>query len=846
MMKKTILQLLTILFLLVFGGSFQAFAQSIGGKILSLKNEPVPYANIFIKELQTGTTSDDEGVFFMNLEVQGEYEVIVSSIGYETQSIKIVVTDAPYPLYVRLKASAIDIEEIVVRASKRDSAYAIIQEVIDRKKSYLANIQSFKSEVYVKATEIIDRQPKPSDAKKEVEDLDKLESDGEGIIIDDGQSALEKANQNLLSSLNMVEIKLTLHHAFPKKYKEERTAFKSSGSRAGLFIPLFGESDFNFYRNIVSLNGIADAPLISPISSTSILSYKYKLMETRNENGQVVYKIKVIPRKTGNSTCSGYIYINDSIWNINRLELELHKGGLKLFDAFEIKLKYEQINDTLWIPARQEFVYETKQGRFKTFKGNTVLVYSDYQNNYAYDAKFFTNEVVVTTKEAYKRDSTYWNTARLEPLTADENKVIQLRDSISAILDSKEYKDSVTAAYNKITLFEVLWDGVGWRNHEKKSSLYVGSLPSMINYSVVGGWRVSPYVFRSKRWENGQRMNVWTNVSYGLKNEDIQGRFGGWYRYNPHKLADVRLNFGRTFQSINNFDAYLNQLRVSNYILNDGIEASHRFELFNGLYLKTGASFNNRQPLDNYETSSGLSNWIAGITDTEDEPMQFDGYQAFISEISLSYTPAQKFMTEPNNKLILGSKYPTFTLLHRKGWKGTLGSDIDFDYLEFSVNQEVIMGAFGTSKYTAQVGSFVNTKELKFIDLKRFRQSDPFLYSTPLYSFQALDTSLNTSDLFFEFHHIHHFNGALINNIPLLKKTNIRMVAGGGFMWVKQNNYRHEELFLGFERVFKLGPRRRMRIGLYGVAANGNAAVADMSYKVSFDIIDTWKKDWSF
>ena len=86
----------------------------------------------------------------------------------------------------------------------------------------------------------------------------------------------------------------------------------------------------------------------------------------------------------------------------------------------------------------------------------------------------------------------------------------------------------------------------------------------------------------------------------------------------------------------------------------------------------------------------------------------------------------------------------------------------------------------------------------------------------------------------------------LVNNIPLIKKTNVRFVVGGGLMYIQENNLRHEEVFAGIERVFKLGARRRMRIGLYGVVANSNYAPPNTEYKISFDIIDTWKKDWSF
>ncbi|MEL6924573.1 MAG: DUF5686 family protein, partial [Bacteroidota bacterium] len=716
------------------------------------------------------------------------------------------------------------------------------------KKKYLNSINSYRTGVYVKATEIIDNQKKKKQKKRpEAEaEVDGLANNTPGAVIPDAMSETEKANQELLASLNMVEMQMTLNYQYPKKYREERTAYKKSGTDAGLFIPLIGETDFNFYRNMVRLVGIAEAPLISPISSTAILSYKYRLLETRREGEGLVYKIKVIPRKTGNSTCSGIIYINDESWTINRLDFKLHKGGLKFFDAFRLKVDFTKVAENIWIPARQEFEYETKQGRFKTFRGNTLLRYADYQHNYQFPKKFFSNELVLTTREAYERDSSYWEALRPEPLKAEEAKVQYLRDSIKAVVNSKAYQDSITAAYNKITFLEVIWDGVGFRNNEKKTHLYVGSIPSLVNYSLFGGWRVNPYVAYSKRWESGRRGNMWSDVSYGFRNQDFRGSLGGWMRYDPHRLADVIFRVGRDLQSINPFDAYLNQLRFSNYIINEGLEFTHRIELVNGLNLSTAFFFNRRKSLSNFDAGSGLANWLDRFTPVVDEPIAFEPYEALITDFRLSYTFAQKYMTEPNNKVVLGSKFPTLTLRYKKGWQDVLSSDINFDYWELSLKHDVTFGALGNSKYTAKVGTFTNTKALNIVDLKRFRESDPILYSEPLNAFQSLDTSLSTTNYFFEVHYIHHFNGALVNNIPLIKKTNIRFVMGGGFLYVHESRLRHEELFGGIERVFKLGPRRRMRIGIYGVVANGNYRPPGTEYKISFDIIDTWKKNWDF
>ncbi|MEM6699698.1 MAG: DUF5686 family protein, partial [Bacteroidota bacterium] len=576
-------------------------------------------------------------------------------------------------------------------------------------------------------------------------------------------------------------------------------------------------------------------------SKTAILSYKYKLIESKEENGVLVHKIKVIPRKVGNSTFKGFIYINEGIWNINRVDLELPKGGLKFYDKFSIKQTYEQIEDSLWIPTRQEFHYETKQGKKQNFKGNTLLQYKNYQKDYVFPAKFFSNEVAVTTKEAYERDSTYWQQVRTEPLAEKVQQMVAYRDSLQAIYDSPEYKDSVEQAFNKVTPLEILWDGVSFRNYRKQQQWWFGSLPAFIDFEVVGGFRVNPYTSYFKKRENGQRLWTSADLSIGLRNQDVQGSLYAWYFYNPHRLSSISIDIERSFQSINPYDAYLNQLRVSNYILREGVHIRHRTELLNGLYLRTSLSFVDRSSVGNLDGTSFLNEFVEAA-----EAVEFEPYQAAISSLSLSYTPAQRFMTEPNRKVILGSKFPTFTLHHRRGWNGTFGSDIDFDQLELTINQDLQLGTFGNSIYRIRTGKFLNTKDLRFIDLKRFAESNPFLYSDPLNTFQLLESELTTTDLYFEVHHLHHFNGALVNNIPLVKLLKVRAVAGGGLLWMKENNFQYQEVIAGLERIFKLGPRRRMRIGIYGVFANSSTTNPTSMPKISLDIIDTWDRNWNF
>ncbi len=812
-------------------------AQTVIGQITNEFAEPVPYANIYVEELATGTVSDDEGRYVLPFSLEGEYRLIFSSLGYAGRNEIVRVGVDTVVLNVELNTSGVDLMEITVQADKKDPAYGIIRRAIEYKnRMHLSRSESgtsYRTDIYVKAVEEVEKHATKKERRAEADPM------AEEL---DPFAAEEAARQELLGGLNMVEMNVRLNYRYPRQYKEERTGYAVYGRKEGLFIPKFAETDFNFYRNLVPLPGIADAPVISPLSNTSVLTYKFKLLATDLEDGQNVYEIEVEPRKTGNSTVSGRIYINADDYSINRFDFAFPQGALRLFDRLSLRQSYVHLGDSLWVTKLQAFDYETKAGKKETFRGTTTLSYANYEPDYPFPAKFFGNEVAVTTREAYERDTAYWAGTRTVALESKEAEMVYLRDSIRALQSSAAYQDSIQELYNKVTLLELAFDGVGFRNNEKKSHLYFGPLSSMIDFNPVTGFEVGPYVSHTRRYENGRIWSKSGTTTVGLKNWNVTGNFSTWLRYDPFHLGDVSLSGGRSFESFNPNDAYLNQLKASNYYLLDAFRMGSRRELFNGFYLSHTTEIANRQAITKYETGTLINE----VVDDEDAPVDFEGYQALTSTTAIFYTPGQRYMREPNRKVVLGSKWPTFGLLHRKGWNGGLGSDINFDYLQFSLEQDIAFGALGNSKYRAQLGQFVNTGDLRFVDLKRFRQSDPILYSDPLTTFQGLNEELSTTGLHFEFHHIHHFNGALINNVPLLKKTRLKAVAGGGLLWLADNAYRHQELFGGVERVFKIGARRRLRVGAYAVVADATDSKPETSFKVSFDLIDIWRKNWSF
>ena len=832
----------TLLILALLAGGVLAKAQLLQGTVVDAQGSPIAFANLYLEELGSGAATDIDGQFSLRLERGGDYRIVLTAIGYQPLSDTVIVkASGVTTLQLSLKQDIALLDEVVVRAAKRDSGYIIMREVARRRSEYLREAGPYRAEVYVKAREDIATRIKRG--KRDRTSLDDLALPGEDGALPGLNPADENAD-SLETDINLLELRMRLNVSPPKGYKEERLAQSVYGSGDGLFVPVFGEGDINFYRARVDFGGLTKTPIISPLSPVGVINYKFKLIETRRaEDGSKVHEVEFKPRKRGgNATAQGVLLINADLYNLREVEATLPRGALLVFDELSVHQRYELVEGTTWLPVQQSFAYETRLGQRQRFRGNTDLAFSDFELDYPFPPKFFNGEVAAVDPLAYKRDSTYWKAARPVPLAAEEIEKVRTADSISARLNSVEYKDSLEAEYNKITPLEILWEGVGWRDHRRREQIGIGSLPGLISFNIVGGWRIRPYVSYFRRYESEQSLNVFAQASYGLQRKDVLGSVFANYRYDPKRLADYALSFGRDFESIFPGDGIRNQLSRSNYILADRVAAAHSLEILNGLYLFTWGEYTDRRAAPIENSATFLSDWI-----DDEEPIQFEPYQAFITETELKFTPYQRYLSEPLRKVVLGSNWPTFSLTHRRGWEGPLSSDIRFDFLEAAVEQRLELGALGNLRYRAQGGQFINTDDLRIVDLKRIRRSDPLLFFEPLIGFQGLDTSLATTRPFLELHVIHHFNGALVNNLPLVRLLRIEAVAGGGVLWLQEGaGFQHQEAFAGLERIFKLGARRRLRLGVYGLVSKSSDRGVVWEPKISFDVIDTWKRNWSF
>jgi len=841
-----------LLFAVMLFYAASAFSQSISGFVYDEDNNPIPFAKVYLKDRgnsegssqNAGAITDFEGKYFLGCEM-GVHNLVFTSIGYDDVEVQVVVDKVePTVQNVFLKQSIKELNNVEVSTKKKNIGWMIVQNVIDHKKEMLQQMDSYTCKIYIKGVETFDKKQKNQSSREE---------EGPRDVFQEEEDEIEKKIKGD-TRLNMIEVNLTKHFQHPRGVKEIRTGYETVGNPDQIYFQTTLDGEFNFYESLINKPDLHQGPILSPLHPSAILSYKYKLSDVlEDDKGDTTYVVKITSRSVGNSTMNGYLHIKKDDWVLTKVDVSMRKGNLKIYDEFRIVQEFSKQNG-LWLLDNQFFEYQTKYGK-EIVKGNTKVVYSDYEINPTFPEKFFSNEIGVTEKEAYDRDSTYWDEIRPAPLTVEEQRTKFVQDSLQAIYTSKHYLDSIDSVFNKITFIKAAFTGIGYMNREKKTRWFFPSAVDLVEPVAIGGLRLGPSVYYYKKFENDQWISTSAGFTLGWNNLDPRGSFRWYHYYAPRRIGQYSIAFRKNARMINANDAITSLLDRQNIYQNNGIRASHYFEILNGLYLYNSIQIDHRYQFD---TTYRFVTWFDdSFQDTK--PAQFEAFNAVRTLFYLSYVPGQKYRTEPTRKVVLGSAWPRFTVGWEKGWEGPLTSKVDFDYLYFNINQSIQVRTMGESKYNIKMGSFVNQDSVSFIDRKFFRGGEPnrwlsLAFINPLENFQNLDSAYETEDWYLQAHYIHHFNGAIVNKIPFMKKTGIKSVAGAGFLYLPEyDNYFYTEAFFGVERIFKVF-KERIRLGGYVVVSTSSnqfgATAGDgprnIKFAISFDIMNTDENEFNF
>ena len=820
-----------LFFLFSFFLAGNIIAQKIAGTVFNEKGDLLPYSSITVKGSSMGVSANNKARFSISLS-PGKYTLICQHIGYASSQEDITITSQDKEMSFVLSNQKLLLKEVVVKTTDEDPAYAIIRAAIKKRDFYNHQVRAFTCELYTKNMVKLRKLPNKIFGTKMPEDRRQnmmLDSMGQGIIY-------------LSESISSVA------RLLPDKFKIDVKSSRVSGSGGfGFTFPTF----LSFYQNNVTVFAERLNPrgFVSPIADGAIGYYSFKYLGSFWENGKEINSIRVKPRRNYEPLFSGIINITESDWRIHSVDLLLtKKSQLEVIDSLQITQLYIPIDSDVWCVKNQLLHFSFNQLGVDAV-ANFVNVYSDYNIEPVFAKKFFDKVIIRYDSGVNKKSKAYWDSVRPMPLEKEEVKDYLVKDSLFEVKKAesltKKSIDSLKKRQGKFHPSRVFWKGVN-RTHYSLSGTYRWGITPLIKkfeYNTVEGAVINSAAYFEKLiLANKQRLTIRPNIRYGFSN----GHLNTWLdmslqnrnldfnkklkRHSWNLSAGKRVSqFNKESQilplikSINTLFFGTNFLKTyENIFLNVGF--SKKYE--SGLQAAISALYEDRIPLSN--TTNFTFHKRDTIHFTPNYPSEkisaadFTRHQALILSFDVSIKPGLHFIQYPNRKVPIDSKLPTFSFNYTKGFKGILGSDVNFDKWRFSIWDNKNLKLAGTFHYKIGVGGFINRKNVFIQDYQHFNGNQSTLAGEYLNSFQLAPYYANsTTATFFSIVHLeHHFNGLVTNKIPLFNRLNWNMVAGGNSFFINQSD-NYSELFVGLENILKL-----FRIDIVAGYQNGQRATA--------------------
>jgi hypothetical protein len=839
--KNSKTTLLGVVFLFCWNLSY---ATTIKGVVRDEQGLPLFHVAVFVPGTNLGTHTNENGEYQLNLK-PGKYDLNFNFIGYETVIKPLqIVQEKLLLLDVVLIINTNEMPMLVVNADRRDFVKRLIRGASDKREFYANQLVNYSVGYY---------------GRTSMEKIDFKRDSSYNVIqppvIENEIYHVNEGAGTLYASNNQIKLKVDAFRDFSPKGTENYASVSVNFEYGEETIVNDRDrwedpyeltsascySEFNLKENALTLPQLTDKKIISPISSTALLSYTFDLVGIDTLNGEKFYKLSLMPIFKQEALFNGYIWIQDTTFVVGKLELNLADEVMPFFSDFSWKEEFVEIEKEKWLSSGKSIQGKVKEGKTQRIC-HVEYKFKEYEFNISTPLNMQTSEVLKYDDSAFDRDSAYWESRQLIPLSALELKYKNECDSIQKRFDDPKIQAETDSAYNKITFWDVTLSGVAWRNRAKGTAYYINPLIAQANVFGIGGYRhkfggsFSKYIK-----ENDFYIETDGYIDYGFANKDIRGKGGIGLTYYPKKFVRTYIRFGDYYDMINTFSSFSSVFSRSNYVRAKMYSIEQRMEVVNGLYASLTYEFCDQMPINNLVQDA----WSSQLFGDLNKPVEFQRYTKSEFNLNLQWRPGQTYYFKKNRKVVTGFKYPEFKFNYRKGVPGMFGSEVNFDYVELKIHDDYQLPRFGTGEWTLHGGAFVNKANLRLLEYKYFRGSDLFFFSDPNVSFQLLDQVFLTPNAYYRGNYTHSFNGMFFNKIPLLNRLKLNELAGSAFIAIPSENYIHQEIFVGIQKQIRI-KEQLFRLGVFAVTSDSNIDKANYTLKFGISFWNTYTKKWSY
>lgn len=779
--------------------SFTSFGQQTKVKGMvwdAVNNEPMPFVKVQFQNSKIGTLTDTLGQFYIETYYATD-SLVFSAVGYNTYTFKIN-KDQEQEITVRMSNRLNEMEEIKILPPDEFPSTTLHKRVIANK--YINNREkliSYEYELYNKIqldlNNIGDKFTERDIVKRLDLVMDYLDSNDNGT--------------NYLPVILSESISKFYFKNNPKKRKEVVSATRITGIDNLQMNQFLGDMylDINVYDNTINL---FNKSFVSPVSNFARSYYRFYIEDSSFIDNQWCYKLTFKPKRTGDATFEGEMWIHDTTYAVKQISASISPGtNINYVQDLYFEHHFDQVSNEVWMLTKEKMIVDvkiTKNTGVYGFYGRKLSTRKDFVINEDHPSDFYRADNTVEILDSAKtRDDAYWIAHRHEALSTQEVGIDNMIDSLNEVSFFKALKN---LSYFATTGYYPL------------GKIEIGSAFSLVSFNPVENFRTSLALRTSNNFS--RRLELGGKIAYGFGDEKFKyganirynitpkkrGMLTSYYRYDIEQIgqsptaAAIGSTFGTLFRTgpldkltmVQKAGINLEKDIKKDLILYGGFE----WKQFTALGLANYVKFN---------PSTSAYDTLGKITSSE-----------FIARIR--WTKNEEFISGSFDRTSVGSKYPILSLQGIFGVKGLFGGNYNYQKIEFLMEHSRQIGVLGRIRYGFNAGYVFGTTAYPFLKVHEGNQSYWLLTST----FNKLNYFEFISDKYVGGFVENHWEGLLFDRIPLIKKLQWRLVTTGRITYgaissrhssemilpsfTKQfGNVPYAEVAVGIENIFKVG-----------------------------------------
>lgn len=783
--------LYSILFLVV-SQQFYAQQTKVYGKITdALTGEFIPFAKIVFQDTKIGILSDSLGFYTLE-SYYGTDSIVVSSFGFRTQTIA-VKKDISQEINVKLNYPTTNLNEVTIRPPDEDPAITLHKRVIKNKNiNNKEKLDAYEYELYNKIQFDVNNIGERFGNNPIVKRLDLVMKYLDST--DKGKSYLPFLLSESISNFYFKNK--------PKKRREVISASQITGIDNFQINQILGDMylDMNVYDNNLVL---FDRSFVSPVSNIARGFYKFYLEDSTFIDSQWCYKLRFRPKRDGDLTLEGEMWIHDTTYAVKRISAKISPGAnINYVQDLYFEQEFNLVAKEVWMMTNEKLIIDlkiTKKSQIYGFFARKNSSRKYFTVNQKRDDEFYkSNTTVEYLDSAQIRSEAYWKAHRHSPLSEQE---VGIENMIDSLENTKMFRSLKSLTYLASTGYVPI------------GKFEIGNAFTAVGFNQIETFRTGLALRTSNKFS--RRVELGVKAFYGFNDQEF--KYGAKLRWNvtQKKRGLLTAYYNYDFEQIglsptasatgSTFNSFLSNGPLNKLTFVEKVGVNFEKDVKKDLILFAGFDWKEFSPV-------GIA--VFNRYDADSNLVNINKIQTAEITARVRWTKDEEFISGAFDRTSLRSKYPIFSVQGIFGVKGVFGSDYNYQKIEFAMNHNRNVGVWGYLKYGVNAGYVFGTVAYPFLKVHEGNQSYWLLTS----AFNKLNYFEFISDKYVGGFVEHHWEGLFFDRLPLIKKLKWRLVTSGRMTYGYLSDRHSKEMIIPeFTRRFGFVPYVETAVGIENI-----------------------------